>query len=143
MAEVVSSLTTQTLRMDDSNAGTIIECQKWIDTGYYARAVTGLRSIVARDGKDPAITFKLAETLMIQGYYAKCLNMLSEFLEEMGNMSFAWKSPLVMIRCLVSAVVTGKFHASLQDAEAIYTENFPSNEVNNLNEEKVSCIESS
>jgi hypothetical protein len=124
----------------DEATCTVADCQEWIDTGYYAKAATGLQSIFTRDKGDATVVLILAETFLSQGYYTKCLDTLREFLREMGNVTFAWKPALVMLHNLASAVVTGNFHNSLLSAEAIYKEVFSSDEVINFDEVKVSLI---
>ena len=90
--------------------------------GYYGEAV----AIFSRAAESPTtrleVIFELGETLLLQGYYSRALEILDKALCDAKATEDTFLPPTQMLRCCIAAIVTAKLKTCVKDAEQVYSE---------------------
>jgi tetratricopeptide (TPR) repeat protein len=88
--------------------------------GCYVEAV----AIFSRAAESPTsrleVIIELGETLLLQGYYNRALEILNKALCDAKATEDTFLPPAQLLRCCIAAVVTAKLKKCVEDAEQVY-----------------------
>ena len=87
--------------------------------GFYSQAVTVFSQAAENPTRSLEVVFEFGETLLLQGYYNRALEILDEALCSAKDID-TFLPAVRMLRCFVAAMVTAKIKTCLTDAERIY-----------------------
>ena len=87
--------------------------------GFYSQAVTVFSRAAENPTRSLEFVFEFGETLSLQGYYSRALEILDKALCSAKDID-TFLPAVQMLRCFVAAMVTAKIKTCLTDAERIY-----------------------
>jgi hypothetical protein len=88
--------------------------------GRYADAVGDLEELIQRLGPDIRFVVELSETLFVQGFFGRVIEVLDEHLAHYDAQDNLTAASGQLIRCFSRFLATSQFKESLSQAETVY-----------------------
>jgi hypothetical protein len=88
--------------------------------GRYADATGDLEELIQRLGPDIRLVVELSETLFVQGFFGRVIEVLDEHLTHYNTEDNLTAASGQLIRCFARFFATSQFKESLSYAEAVY-----------------------
>jgi tetratricopeptide (TPR) repeat protein len=104
----------------ETRHGDFDEGKRLQSLGFYGQAVAIFSRIAESHTTRLEVIFRLSETLLLQGYYSRALEIIDKALCGVKDAEDTFLPATRMLRCCVAAIVTAKIKTCLNEAERIY-----------------------
>lgn len=107
--------------MSDDVSTSIQRVRELRNHGRYADAAGDLEGLIQRLGPDIRLVVDLSETLFVQGFFGRAIEVLDEHLAHYDAQDNLTAASGQLIRCFSRFFATGQFKESLSYAETVYS----------------------
>lgn len=108
--------------MADDVSSSIQEVRELRSRGLYSDAAGNLEESIQRLGPGVRLVVELSETLFVQGFYGRTLEVLDKYLTSYDARNDLTAASGEIIRCFSRFYLTSQFKESLSQIEPIYDE---------------------
>lgn len=106
--------------MGDDVSASIQRARELRNHGRYVDAAGDLEELIHRLGPDIRLVVELSETLFVQGFFGRVIEVLDEHLVHYDGQDNPSVASGQLIRCFSCFLATSRFKESLSHAETVY-----------------------